>query len=115
MKQVKYINGLIREIISQKEPLVLFGQNVSAGSCISGLAADLRPTGEQLILNTPNMENTLVGTGFGLMMSGIDSVLFMKQQDFLLLGIDQLVNTYNLLRQRQDLSSFTILQIVQLH
>ena len=47
------------------------------------------------IINTPNLENTLVGTGFGLMLSGLQAAFFMKQQDFLLLGVDHLVNTYN--------------------
>ena len=37
------------------------------------------------------------GVGFGLMLRSVNSVFFMKQFDFLLLGIDHLVNTYNII------------------
>ena len=61
-----------------------------------------------IVLNTPNVENTLVGFGFGMMLNGVNSVFFMKQFDFLLLGMDQLVNTYNVIRQNEPKASFTI-------
>jgi DNA (cytosine-5)-methyltransferase 3A len=48
-------------------------------------------------INSTNAENSLGGFGFGLMINGASSVFFMKQLDFLLLGIDQLVNTYNII------------------
>jgi pyruvate dehydrogenase E1 component beta subunit len=63
-------------------------------------------------MNTPNVENTQVGVGFGLMLNGVSSIFYMKQQDFLLLGIDQLVNTYNFVRQGKPQASFTIVTIV---
>jgi len=46
------------------------------------------------------------------MARGVSSVFMMKQQDFLLLGIDHLVNTYNVIRMRRPEASFTILAIV---
>lgn len=49
-----------------------------------------------------------------MMMNGASSVFFMKQQDFLLLGIDHLVNTYNIIRNKKyqsSNSSFTIFPI----
>ena len=112
MTYVSHLNGLIHDAIAIPATPVIFGQNVSAGSCLSGLTRGLDRTDAQII-NTPNLENTLVGTGFGLMLSGLQAAFFMKQQDFLLLGIDHLVNTYNLIR-RQDTGagSFTIVQIV---
>ena len=56
----------------------------------------MRPTSR--IVNSTNAENSLCGFGFGLMIRGASAVFFMKQLDFLLLGIDQLVNTYNIIR-----------------
>lgn len=112
MKYIEYVNSLIKSRVADSKDLVMFGQNVSAGSCISGLTRGLNPGENGLILNTPNCENTLVGTGFGLMLNGVSSIFFMKQQDFLLLGIDQLVNTYNLVRRRKMNSSFTIFCVV---
>jgi len=45
-------------------------------------------------------------------MNGVPAVFFMKQQDFLLLGIDQLVNTYNIVRRKAPKSSFTIMPVI---
>lgn len=112
MNYVGFINSLIRAKTATSGHLVMYGQNIAAGSCLSGLTGGLESKGGRLVLNTPNSENTLLGTGFGLMMADVNAIYFMKQQDFLLLGVDQLVNTYNLIRQRSNLASFTIVQIV---
>ena len=112
MKYVEYINELIGKKTSETEKLVLFGQNIAAGSCLSGFTKNLKVGEGGFIINTPNSENTLTGLGFGLMLSGVSSIFFMKQQDFLLLGIDQLVNTYNFIRRKNPTASFTIVFIV---
>lgn len=115
MNYVEFINQLIREKVGEeKNNIVLFGQNISAGSCLSGLTRNLKVQ-NGLIINTPNCENTLCGVGFGLMLNKISSIFFMKQQDFLLLGIDHLVNTYNVIRQKEPSASFTIVTIVMDH
>lgn len=111
MKYVEFVNGLIRKRVLETEHIVLYGQNIAAGSCLSGLTKNLNVK-KGLIINTQNSENTLCGVGFGLMMSGVSSVFFLKQQDFLLLGIDHLVNTYNFIRRNEPLASFTIMPVV---
>ena len=113
MKYIQYLNQLIcAEAARHDDPLAMFGQNIAAGSCLGGLTRNL-PTGPaRRVLNTPNVENTMVGAGFGMMITGVSSIFFMKQQDFLLLGIDQLVNTYNYVRLRPPTASFTIVNIV---
>ena len=112
MNYITHINNLLRANVAKHSPLVMFGQNIGAGSCISGMTRGLKSGEGRHVLNTPNCENTLVGTGMGLMLNGVNSIFFMKQQDFLLLGIDQLVNTYNLVRRRKLASSFTIFNVV---
>lgn len=112
MRYVDFINRIIVDKVLESERIVLFGQNISAGSCLSGLTRNLKVNKNGLIINTPNCENTLCGIGFGLMINGVSSIFFMKQQDFLLLGIDHLVNTYNIIRQNKPLASFTIMTIV---
>jgi len=112
MKYVKYINSLLKEQISNNENLVLYGQNIDAGSCLSGLTRDLSSFNDGLTINTPNSENSLVGVGYGLMLNNVSSIFFMKQMDFLLLGIDQLVNTYNVIRQTKPSASFTIFPVI---
>lgn len=111
MKYIEYLNSLIRKKVSIEKKIVIFGQNISTGSCLSGLTRNLKVQ-NGLIINTPNCENSLVGLGFGLMLSKTPSIFFMKQQDFLLLGIDHLVNSYNFIRISKQLSSFTIFSIV---
>ncbi len=112
MKYIEFINELIRKKVFEIENIVLFGQNINAGSCLSGLTKNLKVQKNGLIINAQNSENTLCGVGFGLMLNKVPSIYFMKQQDFLLLGVDHLVNTYNVVRQKEPLTSFTIMSIV---
>ncbi len=111
MKYVQYINSLIKEAVKDKPNMVIFGQNIDAGSCLSGLTTGISELNKGLTINTTNSENTLVGVGFGLMLNNVSSIFFMKQMDFLLLGIDQIVNTYNIIRQSNPSASFTIFPI----
>ena len=115
MKYLEFINKKIKENVAMHEKLVLFGQNINAGSCLGGLTRGLKVKNDSLIINSTNSENSLCGFGFGLMMSNISSIFFMKQLDFLLLGIDHLVNTFNIIRNNQQMisnASFTIMPII---
>lgn len=112
MKYTEFINETIKKKVLEPEHILLFGQNVSAGSCISGFTLGLRVKPGGRIINTPNCENSLCGIGFGTMMNGVDAIFFMKQQDFLLLGIDQLVNTFNIARRQSPKASFTIMPVI---
>ncbi|OGZ53131.1 MAG: hypothetical protein A3B25_03275 [Candidatus Ryanbacteria bacterium RIFCSPLOWO2_01_FULL_48_26] len=112
MKYIQYINELIVKKTASTERLVLFGQNIAAGSNISGLTKNLAVGQGGLIINTPNSESTLAGLGFGMMLDGTSSIFFMKQLDFLLLGIDQLVDTYNFVRRKTPAASYTIVCVV---
>lgn len=112
MKTIQFVNELIRKRVSGASHVVLFGQNISTGSCISGLTRNLQVGKDSHIINTPNCENTLTGAGFGMMLGGVDSIFFMKQLDFLLLGMDHLVNTYNFIRNQNPRTSFTIVPVV---
>jgi pyruvate/2-oxoglutarate/acetoin dehydrogenase E1 component len=112
MNYISYINSIISDEVSKREKIVLFGQNISAGSCISGFTRGLKPGVGSMIINTPNVENTQTGLGFGLMLGGVSSVFFVKQLDFLLLGMDHIVNTYNLIRKDIPKASFTIMPVV---
>lgn len=115
MRYTEYINSLIKDEVKAVDNCVLFGQNIKTGSCLGGLTKNINLTENSRIINSTNAENSLVGFGFGLMMNGASSVFFMKQLDFLLLGIDQLVNTFNIIRNVKDnnpIGSFTIVATV---
>ncbi len=108
---VSFVNACLRKTIAAQDRFVLYGQNVDAGSCLGGLTRNLNLDDDHRAINTQNSENTLAGVGFGLMLKGISSAYCMKQLDFLLLGVDQLVNTWNILRGENLGASFTILAI----
>ena len=114
MKYIEYINQQIKNTVKEPENLVLFGQNISAGSSLGGLTKGLTVKASSKIINSTNSENSLCGFGFGLMVNNISSIFFMKQLDFLLLGIDHLVNTYNNIRSttKNSKASFTIMPII---
>jgi pyruvate dehydrogenase E1 component beta subunit len=109
---VGHVNALVRTAVAGTERIVCYGQNIAAGSCLSGLTRGLAPGAGGLVLNTPNAENSLVAMGFGMLMRDVSSIFFMKQQDFLLLGMDHLVNTYNIVRRRAPAASYTIVAII---
>jgi pyruvate/2-oxoglutarate/acetoin dehydrogenase E1 component len=115
MKYVEYINNLIKIESLKPKHAVLFGQNINAGSGLSGLTKGLATQEGGRVINSTNSENSLVGFGLGLMMNGAKGVFLMKQMDFLLLAVDQLVNTYNIIRSIQHQpkdGSFTIVAVV---
>ena len=112
---IKQILDQVNLVTAGCGPVLLYGENIDTGSRIAGLARGLtvNPTGK--ILNVGNCELTHCGVGFGMMMDHGQAVLFMKQLDFLLLGIDQLVNTFSYIRSTRrvgDYGSFTIFLIV---
>ncbi|MBF0183147.1 MAG: hypothetical protein HQM06_01995 [Magnetococcales bacterium] len=112
MTYIEHINSLLRARLAVAQDTVVFGQNIVAGSCLSGLTRGIRvPEGSQ-ILQTQNSENTLTGIGLGMMLRGVSSIYFLKQLDFLLLGMDHLVNSYNIVRRLHAGSSFTLFAIV---
>ncbi|MBN2141057.1 MAG: hypothetical protein JW718_08630 [Desulfovibrionaceae bacterium] len=112
MNYVQHLNACFRSAAAARKPFVAYGQNIAAGSCVSGLTRGVAAGLDQVALNTPNAENTLVGVGFGLMLGGVSSAYFLKQQDFLLLGLDQIVNTYNYVRQSRPTASYSIVTVV---
>lgn len=114
MKYVEFINQEIRRQAAEHDNLVLFGQNINAGSYVSGFTKGLSVKPGNRVINSTNTENSLVGFGFGLMLSGASAVFFVKQLDFLMLGIDQIVDTYNIIRNisPKPKGSFTIMPII---
>ena len=103
------VNAALAGAAARCPDLLQFGENIGQGSRICGLARGL---GGRL-LTVGNCENTHAGAGLGMMLEGGRALLVVKQLDFLLLALDQLVNTMNLIRTSEAVTgSFTILAIV---
>jgi pyruvate/2-oxoglutarate/acetoin dehydrogenase E1 component len=113
-----YIGQILESVNSVTEhcgPVLLYGENIDTGSKIAGLARGLKVNPQGRILNVGNCELTHIGVGLGMMLDGGQAVVFMKQLDFLLLGVDQMVNTFTLIRsfhRPEELGSFTVFVIV---
>jgi len=108
----EFVNSELVSQFKNYRRSVIFGQNISAGSRISGLGNKLEEISGCRVINSTNSENSLIGMGFGLSLMGIPSLFLMKQHDFSLLGLDQLVNTHNVLRQGRLIAPFVILMVV---
>jgi pyruvate/2-oxoglutarate/acetoin dehydrogenase E1 component len=109
------MNQIISDRVNQMENTLVYGENLDRGSFISGLSKNLVSGPTRLVKNVGNCEYTHCGVGFGLMISGKNAVLFVKQLDFMMLGIDHFVSTYGSIRAtkyQQPLGSFTIVTAI---
>lgn len=117
MNQIDIIANTIDEWISGRD-VHTYGQNLIYPSFISGIGKVLASHNQMLpsgasIFNTTNSELTSVGYGIGRSLCGKDSLLIMKQQDFLYLALDQLVNSLcNLPSDIETYGTFTIICLV---
>jgi len=112
---ISAVNQIVKGQISQIPNLVVYGENINNGSSLSGLTRNLEVPDGSRILNVGNCEATQCGVGFGLMLNGLNAVLFSKQLDFMLLGMEQMVSTYTNIRAYRELDtlgSFTIVSVV---
>jgi pyruvate/2-oxoglutarate/acetoin dehydrogenase E1 component len=103
-----YIAGLNKAIADQiaKTPsAVVYGENIDNGSYMSGLTRNWEAPAGGRIINVGDCESTHCGVGFGLMLNGVTSILVAKQLDFLLLGVEQMVSTYQNIRSHRDLNT----------
>ena len=113
-KYLSQINEIIAGEVNRLENALVYGENLDRGSYLSGLSRNLTASDTRRIVNIGNCEYTHCGVGFGAMLGGIHAVLFVKQLDFMLLGIDHFVSTYHFIRSRpvKNLGSFTIVVAV---
>jgi len=105
------VSGLLARAAAGVPDLVQMGENIAQGSRLCGLARHLAGH----VVNVGNCENTHVGAGLGIMLGGGRALLVVKQLDFLLLALDQMVNTTNLIEAAgggPGPGSFTIVTIV---
>ncbi len=114
MSEVSYIEQIVsqvNEVTARCGSVLLYGENINYGSRIGGLARGLTVNPAGRIQNVGNCELTHVGMGLGMLLDGGQAVLFGKQLDFMLLGLEQACNTFNFIRAyrpRNTWGSFTI-------
>jgi len=112
---IQHIVARVNEVTARCGPILIYGENVNYGSCIGGLARGLTVNPAGVIQNVGNCELTHVGLGLGMLLDGGQAALFGKQLDFVLLGLEQACDTFNIVRAyrpRSTWGSFTIFVIV---
>tara|TARA_B110000027_G_scaffold134182_1_gene165386 strand:+ start:491 stop:1411 length:921 start_codon:yes stop_codon:yes gene_type:complete len=109
MNYIDTLNNKLLKKLSKNKKIICFGQNINTGSSFMGMTKNINSTNCKII-NVQDSENLLTGLGFGMMINKQNSIYFLKQQDFLFLGMDHLVNTLNLIKaQKLDKNaSYTI-------
>jgi len=108
------INDILVDEVAQIPEAIFFGENINNGSHISGLTRNFEAMNNSAVINVGNCEYTHCGIGFGMLLNGATAVLFVKQLDFMLLGMDHFVSTYQSIRAQRDISmlgSFTIIAV----
>jgi pyruvate/2-oxoglutarate/acetoin dehydrogenase E1 component len=110
--QTKYLESINKNLVKKIKTIkncFVYGQNIDTGTYISGLTKNIKVNNTSKIHNTPNCESSLIGMGFGIMIKKKSSIYFAKQLDFMLLGIDHFVNTYNYIKaDKKKIGSYTI-------
>jgi hypothetical protein len=117
MTDAKKISDIILDYALRTQAEV-FGQNLLKPSYISGIGQSLvkedgfTPLSESFF-DLPNLELTTIGYGIGRAIGGHHSLCVVKQQDFLFLAMDQLINTVgNLHGDNKPRGRFTIICLV---
>lgn len=118
MSNPTYITDIVQrvnEVTDRCGAIYMFGENINYGSRIGGLARGLTVNPAGRIQNVGNCELTHVGMGLGMLLDGGQAVLFGKQLDFIILGLEQACDTFNFIRAyrpRSTWGSFTIFVVI---
>jgi pyruvate dehydrogenase E1 component beta subunit len=105
------VNNFFKSFFETTQGGAFFGQNVISGSRISGLGSGMESVLGVTAFNTQNSENSLAGFGFGVALMGHSCVYLMKQHDFSLLQLDQLVNTKRLVKELEATGIFILAMV----
>jgi len=95
-KELRFIDAITNglTLAMEKHPeLVLMGQDIADyGGVFKITDGFLKKYGKARVRNTPLCESAIIGTGLGLSLKGIKSVIEMQFADFATCGFNQIVN-----------------------
>ncbi len=87
------IGGALREEMQRDERVILLGQDVAEfGGSYKAFVGLHREFGAARVRNTPVAEAAMVGLGVGASAAGMRPLVSITYMDFLMLGLDPLVN-----------------------
>jgi pyruvate dehydrogenase E1 component beta subunit len=92
----------MREELRRDDKVFLIGEQLGAGSAFKVTEGLLAEFGEERIIDTPLSESAIVACGVGAAMMGYKPVVELMFADFIVLGMDHLVNGAAKLRYHHD-------------
>jgi pyruvate dehydrogenase E1 component beta subunit len=96
MAQMRYreaLNAALREELARDERVILMGEDIGVfGGAFKVTDGLLEQFGEKRVRDTPISENTIVGVGVGVAMTGLRPIVELMTINFALLAFDQIVN-----------------------
>ena len=88
------IKRALMECMGEDNDVICFGLGTTDPTGIFGTTIDLEEIyGEERVFDMPTSENAMTGIGVGAAISGLKVVMSHQRLDFLLLGMDQIVNS----------------------
>lgn len=89
----KAINAALRDELTSRPDLLIFGEDVGDAGGIFGVTRSLqREFGPERVFDTPISESAILGASVGAGMAGVTTVAEIMWGDFLFVAFDQLIN-----------------------
>lgn len=94
--ETTYANAItmaLQHELQQRPELLVYGEDVGVGGGIFGCTRMLQKTfGSDRVFDTPISESAILGSALGAAMMGMRPVVEIMWADFMLVGIDQIIN-----------------------
>ena len=87
------VNAALRRELAERPDVVLFGEDIAMPGGVFGVTRGLQGEfGEARVFDTPIAESAILGAAVGAAMEGLRPIVEIMWADFMLVGIDQLIN-----------------------
>lgn len=87
------INEALREALSERPEVVVYGEDVGFAGGIFGVTRGLQKSfGEERVFDTPIAEAAILGAAVGASMEGLRPVVEIMWADFVFVALDQIIN-----------------------
>jgi 2-oxoisovalerate dehydrogenase E1 component len=87
------VNAALRRELAERPETIVFGEDIAGPGGVFGVTRGLQPEfGEARVFDTPISESAILGAAVGAALEGLRPIVEIMWADFMLVGIDQLIN-----------------------
>jgi 2-oxoisovalerate dehydrogenase E1 component len=87
------VNAALRRELAERPETIVFGEDIAGPGGVFGVTRGLQPEfGEARVFDTPISESAILGGAVGAALEGLRPIVEIMWADFMLVGIDQLIN-----------------------